>query len=62
MVFIFVLWIILFKVYNNACIMPRFGRKSYSLILLSVFKTNDAVNFEDNCFVHFSGYQTRSFH
>ena len=37
-----------FKVCNNACIMPSFGKKCFYQFLLGVFKTNDAVDFEDN--------------
>ena len=48
MVHIFVFWNISFKVCNNACIMPRFGKNHFHQFLLSVFKMNDTINFEDN--------------
>ena len=53
MVIIFVFWNISFKVCNNSCIMPRFGKKSFSSIFTQCFSMNDTVNFGDNCFVHF---------
>ena len=62
MVLIIVFWNILFKVCNNACIILRIGKNHFRQFLLSVFKMNDTVNFEDNFFVHFSGYQTRTLH
>ena len=62
MVLIFVFWNIAFKVCNNACIVPSFDKNHFHPILLSVFKINDAVNFEDNFLYNFSGYQTRIFH
>ena len=46
-------WNISFKVCNNACIMPRFGKKKFSSIFTQFFKIDDTVNFEDNFFVHF---------
>ena len=49
----FVVWIISFRFFNNTCIMPSFGKRTCSSILLRVFKINDTVNFEDNCFVTF---------
>ena len=42
--------------------MPRFGKHYFRQSSMSVFKMNDTVNFEDNLFVNFSGYQTRTFH
>ena len=48
MVIIFVFWNVLFKVCNNACIMPKFGKNDFHKFLLSVFKMNDTFNFEDN--------------
>ena len=62
MVIILFFWNILFKVCNNACIMTRFGKNHFHQVLLSVLKMNDTVNNYDNCFVHFSGYQNRTFH
>ena len=62
MVLIFVFWNISFKVCNNACIMPRFGKNNFHRFLISVFKMNDTVNFEDNFLYIFSGYQTRILH
>ena len=59
MVLILVFLDISFKVCNIACIMPRFGKNNFHQFLLSVFKMNDNVNFEDNFLVHFGGYQTR---
>ena len=53
MVFIFVFWNISFKVCNNACIIPRFGKNYSHKVLLAFFKINDTVNLEDNSFVHF---------
>ena len=50
MVLIFVCWNISFEVCNNACIMPSFGKNNFHQFLLSVFKMNDTVNFEDNIF------------
>ena len=47
---LFVFWNILFKVCNNACIMPRFGKKYFHPFLLSVLKMNYTVNFDDNFF------------
>ena len=48
MVLIFVFWNFSFKVCNNACIMPSFGKKNvFHQFLLSGFKMNDTVNFED---------------
>ena len=62
MVLIFVFWNVPFKVYNNGCIMPRFGKNNLHQFLLSVLKMNDTVNFEDNFLYSFSGYQNRIFH
>ena len=53
MVLIFIFWNIPFKVYNNVCIMPRFGKKAFSSIFTQCLKMNDTINFEDTCFVHF---------
>ena len=50
MVLIIVLWNISFKVCNNACIVPGFGRNGLHQNLLSVFKMNHTVNFEDFLF------------
>ena len=33
-------------------------KKHFYQLLLSVFKINDTVNFEDNILYNFSGYQT----
>ena len=38
--------------------MPRFGKNHVHPFLLSVFKINDTVDFEDNVLVHFGGYQS----
>ena len=59
---IFVFWNISFKVCNNACIMPSFGKKKPSSILLSGLKMSDNVNFRDKCLYYFSGSQTIFFH
>ena len=61
MVLIFVFWNISFKVCNNACIMPRFGEKYFHQFLLSVFKMNGTVNFEDEVFVHFKWLSKQNF-
>ena len=53
MVFMFVFCNISFKVCNNYCIMPSFGKDHFHQFLLGVFKMTDTVNFEDNFFVHF---------
>ena len=58
----FVFWNISFKVCNNACIMPRFGKNHFHPFLLSVSKMNDTVNFEDSFLYIFSAYQTIIFH
>ena len=51
MVIIFVFWNISFKVCNNACIMPKFGKNSFFInFLLSVFKMNDTFNIENDVF------------
>ena len=51
-----------FKVCNNACIMPSFG-KNYFINFYSVFlKMNDTVDFGDKTLYNFSGYQTKIFH
>ena len=47
MVLIFVFENISSKVYNNACIMRRFGKNHFCQFLLSVFKMNDTVDFEE---------------
>ena len=59
MVLIFVFWNISFKVCNNACIMPRFGKNHVHPFLFSVFKINDTVDFEDKFLYICSGYQSR---
>ena len=51
MVLIFLFWNIPFKVCNNACIMPNFGKKIVNFYSLK--KMNDTDNFEDNFFVKF---------
>ena len=48
----FVFWNISFKVCNNACIMPRFGKNNFHQFSLSALKMNDTVDFEDNFFVN----------
>ena len=53
MVLIFVFWNISFKACNNACIMPSFGKKTFSSIFTQCFTMNDTVNFQDNFFVQF---------
>ena len=50
MILIFVFWNFAFKVCNNACIMPSFGKNVFHQFLLSVFKMNDTVHFEGNFF------------
>ena len=62
MILIFVFWDFSFKVYNNVCIMPSFGKNIFSLFLISAFKINDTVNLEDNLLYIFSCYQTIIFH
>ena len=59
---IFVFWNFSFKVCNNACIMPRFGKNAFSSIFTQCFKMNDTVNFENKCLYIFSGYRTIIFH
>ena len=51
-----------FKVCNNSCIMPRFGKNHFHPFLPSVFLINDTVGFEDKFLYIFSCYQTRIFH
>ena len=53
MVNIFLFWNISFKVCNNACIIPSFGKKHFHQFLLIVFKMSDTVNCEDKFFVQF---------
>ena len=36
-----------FEVCNNYCIMPIYGKNNIHQYLLSVFKMNDTVNFDD---------------
>ena len=56
MVLIFVFWYILFKVFINAFIMPRFGKNNFYPFLLSFFLMNDTVNFEDYFLCNISSY------
>ena len=49
----FLSWNISFKVCNNACIMHSLEKNHFHQFLLSVFKMNDTVNFEDNFVIQF---------
>ena len=61
MVPIFVFWNIPLKVCNHACIMRSFGKTHFHPLLLSVFKIDNTVTFEDTYLYNFSGYQTICF-
>ena len=41
--------------------MPRFGKNHIHPFLLSVFKMNDTINFEDTFFVHFEWLSNQNF-
>ena len=56
-----VFWNISFKVCNNACIMPTFGKNQFHQFLLSVLKINNTVNFDGNFFVHLEWLSNQNF-
>ena len=62
MVLTFVFWNISFKVCNNVVLCLDLAKNRFRPFLLSVFKMNGTVNFEDNLLYIFSGYQTIIFY
>ena len=63
MVLIFAFWDLSFKVYNNTCIMPRFGKKNIFINSNSVFLKLMIMLILKITFMYiYSGYQTRIFY